>query len=185
MKLFLAILPKTIGWRDLCPGAWPRAKCDEVPDHQGLTIQIGGPCRQLNHQKLLVFLRAGICPRELPPPPPPLTGTIPSRPCLSSVKGYAWPQLKAIFILSNTVDPLIVFPALLSGRTFSSCLDICMGICWSPCFEGSKGIPGFVFFLFSLAILPYLFQLVARYYGEPYKIPWRMRVGIKKGLEEN
>lgn len=117
--------------------------------------------------------------------PPPLTGTIPSRPCLSSVKGYAWPQLKAIFILSNTVDPLIVFPALLSGRTFSSCLDICMGICWSPCFEGSKGIPGFVFFLFSLAILPYLFQLVARYYGEPYKIPWRMRVGIKKGLEEN
>ena len=70
-----------------------------------------------------------------------------------------------------------------SSRTFSTYLVSIQAFVETPCFGGTKVIPGFVFF-FYLDTLCYSFQLAAQYRGETYKIPWRMREGIKKIYKE-
>ena len=81
-----------------------------------------------------------------------------------------WTELnwKAILILSKTVDPLIVSPVLLSGRTFSTCLVSVQAFVKSSRFGGTKWFLAlFSFFTW----IPSAIQLAAQYHGEIYKIP--------------
>ena len=123
LKLFLTILPNIIHWPGPNPGQGSMFHVNAMGVLATSSLQSRPrPLKITGHIETPHSPPGRDLTQELSSPPTtptPPTGNWSIRTCLSSLESYGWPQLKASLILSNTVDPLIVSPALLSGRTFS------------------------------------------------------------------